>query len=345
MNDQVLVYGANGYTGRFVVEELLERGLVPVLSARNSARHPEALDELRARFPGLELRPAAVEDESALASAMRGVAAVVNCAGPFLDSAVPVAAAAMRAGAHYLDVAAEQGAVQAVYRAHREQRWPVDLAVVPAMAFYGGLADLLATAAAGDWNSMDEVRVGVGLNRWWPTEGTRITGRRNTLARLIVNHGELVPMPADTTAADWHFPPPLGTLPMVPMPFSEIITMSRHLNASSITTALARVALDDVRDPGTPAPDAAENAGDSQTFTVEVVARRGDEERRISASGGGIYAVTAPLVVEAVERLLDGRARILGAAAPGETFDADDFLDALSPKHLIVRREGPDDGA
>jgi hypothetical protein len=28
-----------------------------------------------------------------------------------------------------------------------------------------------------------------------------------------------------------------------------------------------------------------------------------------------------------------------GAAAPGEVFDAADFLDALSPRHLAIRRE------
>jgi hypothetical protein len=29
---------------------------------------------------------------------------------------------------------------------------------------------------------------------------------------------------------------------------------------------------------------------------------------------------------------------VLGAAAPGEVFDAVDFLDALSPHHLTIRR-------
>lgn len=38
---------------------------------------------------------------------------------------------------------------------------------------------------------------------------------------------------------------------------------------------------------------------------------------------------------------MDGRPAAQGAVAPGEVFDAAGFLDALSPRHLTIRREGP----
>ncbi|MGJ6962127.1 hypothetical protein ACSDR0_09470 [Streptosporangium sp. G11] len=72
----------------------------------------------------------------------------------------------------------------------------------------------------------------------------------------------------------------------------------------------------------------------AQTFLVDVVARRAGEQRRATASGRDIYAVTAPIVVEAAVRILDGRARRVGVAAAGELFDASDFLRALDPAHL-----------
>jgi hypothetical protein len=49
------------------------------------------------------------------------------------------------------------------------------------------------------------------------------------------------------------------------------------------------------------------------------------------ASGRDIYAVSAPLAVEAVHRVLTGRTRMVGVASAGEIFDAPDFLRALSP--------------
>ncbi|PSL06822.1 saccharopine dehydrogenase-like protein [Haloactinopolyspora alba] len=333
MNEDVLVYGAYGHTGRFVVAELLRRGFSPVLSGRD----PAALKDLGSQHPGLDVRPAAVDDDRALDAAMRGVAAVVNCAGPFLDTAVPVAKTAIEAGAHYLDISAEQAAAQQIYDSHDRRAQHAGVAAVPAMAFYGGLADLLATAAAADWDAMDEIVVAIGIDRWWPTIGTRNTGRRNTATRLVVEGGQLVPAPTTAPVRDWEFPEPLGRRTVIGAPFTEVISVARHLNVSSVRTYLASDALDDIHDSGTPAPQAIDETGRSaQRFVVDVTVCRGRAQRRISAGGRDIYAVTAPLVVEAVQRLLDGRAVIRGAAAPGETFDARDFLEALTPDHLTL---------
>ncbi|PXY38067.1 hypothetical protein [Prauserella flavalba] len=163
--------------------------------------------------------------------------------------------------------------------------------------------------------------------------------RGGAATRLVVEDGRLVPVPETAAVRDWEFPSPLGSRTVIGNPFSEVITLARHLNASAVHTYLATAALDDLRDAGTPAPSAVDETGRSaQRFAIEVVVRRGTAERRASAAGQDIYAVTAPLVAEAVERLLDGRAGIRGAAAPGETFDAGDFLAALSPEHLTLNR-------
>ena len=54
-----------------------------------------------------------------------------------------------------------------------------------------------------------------------------------------------------------------------------------------------------------------------------------------TAEGQDIYAITAPLVAEALERVLDGRTRSVGVVSAGEIFDASDFLHALAP-HITV---------
>ncbi|MFF8763626.1 saccharopine dehydrogenase family protein [Nocardiopsis dassonvillei] len=335
---RVLVYGAYGHTGRFVVAELVRRGLEPVLSGRNA----HALAAVGRGYPGLEVRPADVGDPAALEEAVRGVAAVVNCAGPFLDTAGPLAAAAVRAGAHYLDVTAEQPSVQATYRAHGEDAAAAGVVVLPAMAFYGGLADLLASAAVGGrGGGVEEVTVAMGLDRWWPTEGTRITGSRNTAPRLVVADGKLVPVGAAAPPHVWDFPAPLGRQKVVRLPFSEVVTMHRHLGAERIDSYLSEAPLAELRDPATSGPEAVDGSGRSaQRFAVDVRVLADGVEHRAVASGRDIYAVTAPLVAEAVTRVLDGRVRATGALAPGQAFDAADFLDALSPWALTVELPG-----
>lgn len=82
-------------------------------------------------------------------------------------------------------------------------------------------------------------------------------------------------------------------------------------------------AVKDLSDPDLSPPPAIDESGRcSQTFLVEVVARLGSEERRAVASGRDIYAISAPLVVEATQRVVSGLARRAGVLAAGEAFDA-----------------------
>ncbi|WP_447008036.1 saccharopine dehydrogenase family protein [Saccharothrix isguenensis] len=324
--DRVLVYGATGHTGRFVVDELLRRGLVPVLAGRSAER----LAAVPPRHAGLDHRVVGVDDPDLLRRAVAGTGAVVNCAGPFLDTALPLAHAAVEAGAHYLDVTAEQPAVQALYRDLDAPARAAGVAVVPAMAFYGGLADLLVTAALDGGSRADEVEVAIGLDRWWPTAGTRVTGERNTATRLVIRGGALTALESPAPSGTWSYPSPLGDQSVVRLPFSEVITIDRHLDIGELRSYLNTAPLADLRDAATPAPPSTDEYGRSaQRFVVDVVVRHGVDTRRISASGRDIYAVTAPIVVEGAVRLLDGRHRGAGAAAPGEAFDAADVLAVL----------------
>jgi hypothetical protein len=116
---------------------------------------------------------------------------------------------------------------------------------------------------------------------------------------------------------------------------AEIVTTSRHLRTAQIHGYMNDAPLADIHNPDTPAPAAADESGrSSQTFLMEVIARKGDAERRAVAHGRDIYAVTAPIVVEATHRAVNGFARTTGVVAAGEVFDARDFLSSLAPAHL-----------
>jgi hypothetical protein len=320
-----MVYGAAGHTGQFVVDELLRRGLTPVVAGRSAERLAAV-----AAYTALDRRVADTHDPGLLRQALAGTGAVINCAGPFLDTAVPLARAAVDVGAHYLDVTAEQPAVAELYRELDSPAREAGIAVVPAMAFYGGLADLLVTAALDGDSRADEVEVAIGLDRWWPTDGTRTTGARNTAVRQVIRAGELAPLADPAPTSTWSYPEPLGDQVVVQLPFSEVMTIHRHLDIGELRSYLNTAPLDDLHDATTRPPVAADESGRSaQRFVVDVVVRRGSDTRHIWCSGRDIYAVTAPIVVEGAVRLLEGRHRGPGAMAPGEVFDAADTLAAL----------------
>lgn len=110
-NRTVAVFGAYGHTGRFIVVELLKNGLRPVLSGRDIHK----LNAVGAAHGGLEARAASIDAPASLDQALHGVAAIINCAGPFSATAAPVIEAALRARIPYLDVVAEPDIAAAAF--------------------------------------------------------------------------------------------------------------------------------------------------------------------------------------------------------------------------------------
>ena len=310
MKQRVAVFGAGGHTGCFVVAELERRGIAPVPCDRAT---------------NLDL-------------ALQRADAVVNCAGPFAGTAARVIDAAIRAGVPYLDVTAEVEVVTDTFARYAEAGIPI----VPAAAFYGGLGDLLATAALGDWPAAEQLTIAYALSSWHPTRGTRATGRvsaqRRNGRRIAYTGRRLQFRDGEQPCGEWTFPAPIGSRPVIgEVTMADSATIPSHLDIPEIATYMSSNALDDLAAPDAPGPVAVDERGRSaQTFLVEVVARSGGAERRAVASGQDIYAVTAPLVAEATCRVLAGAGDTAGVASLGARFGATDFLSSLSPEHLTL---------
>jgi hypothetical protein len=309
MNASIAVIGARGHTGRFVVAELLRRGDRPISITRDEA----ALNE-----------PASPDEPAALDAALAGAQAVINCAGPFATTAVPVIEAAIRAGIPYLDIAAELEVTAEILDRYRT----APVLVVPSVAFFGGLGDLLATAALGDWPAAERITLAYALSSWHPTLGTLRTGRvsadRRGGRRPVFTGGRLRYVEGAAPEGEWDFP--AGRQRVVTQ-FTTVdsVTIPAHLAVGEIATCMTTGAVSDLR-----APHPAPPAGAAQTFLIDVVAERDGQTRRATATGRDIYAITAPIVVEAAHRALtSGRT---GAAAPGACFD---LLPALPLKVVI----------
>ncbi|GAA3045217.1 saccharopine dehydrogenase NADP-binding domain-containing protein [Actinokineospora globicatena] len=319
MGDAVVVYGASGHTGRFVVAELSRRGFEPIPAGRRASD-----------FPGLDVRVAAVDDAAGLDRVLAGAAAVINCAGPFAVTAGPVVEAALRASVPYVDIAAEiEANVDTLARFAG-----MEGVAVPGMAFFGGLGDLLATAAMGDWVRADSVHVAYGLSGWHPTPGTLAAGAvsrdRRGGKRVRFVGGRLEYCSGPLPVEEWDFPQPLGRRAVLgEFTMADVVTIPSHVEVGEVRTYMTTDAAADLA--------AGSTTRTPETFLVDVIVRSGGESRRLAASGRDIYAVTAPLAAEAVERILTGRLRRTGVASAGALFDAPDFLRALSP-HITIHR-------
>jgi short subunit dehydrogenase-like uncharacterized protein len=99
---ELLIYGATGYTGNMAADHAARMGLAPVLAGRNEDR----LRDLGARIY-CPHRVFDVDDPEAVDWALSDATVLLNCAGPYMRTAEPLMAAAIRAGVHYLDIVAE----------------------------------------------------------------------------------------------------------------------------------------------------------------------------------------------------------------------------------------------
>ena len=150
----------------------------------------------------------------------------------------------MAAGAHYLDVTAEQAAVQELHRELDAPARDAGVAVVPAMAFYGGLADLLVTAALdgdsrrGRGRGRDRPRP-VVADRGHPDD----RGPQHRPPPGDPGPHELVSLASPAPTGSWSYQAPLGEQAVVQLPFSEVITIDRHLRVRELLSYLNTASL------------------------------------------------------------------------------------------------------
>lgn len=105
---EVVIYGANGYTGKQTAIRLAKRGIPFIAAGRNAQKIREALSRLpelkEARYEVEEVR----HEEAALTRLLTGKRVIYNLVGPYMQMAEPVVRAALTAGLHYFDATGEQ---------------------------------------------------------------------------------------------------------------------------------------------------------------------------------------------------------------------------------------------
>jgi len=143
-----MIYGANGYTGELVAEEAVARGMRPVLAGRRA----EAVAPLAERL-GCELRAFDLSSAAEIAHQLRGVRALLLCAGPFSRTSRPAVDGCLAAGVHYLDITGEIDVFEACHRRSEEAARAgcillpgVGFDVVPSDCLAASLADALPGA-------------------------------------------------------------------------------------------------------------------------------------------------------------------------------------------------------
>lgn len=102
LKNKLLVYGANGYSARLIIEELINRGIKPVLAGRDEAAIKNVAEKYLCEFRIFNLSDSKKSIES-----LNGIHTVLNCAGPFKYTAKDMIDYCLQTKTNYLDITGE----------------------------------------------------------------------------------------------------------------------------------------------------------------------------------------------------------------------------------------------
>lgn len=338
----LLIYGANGYTGRLIVSVAIARGLRPILAGRDAI----ALQTLAAEHQ-LEARPFALDDAAMIDRALVGASVVLHCAGPFSKTSRAMVDACLRARAHYLDITGEIPVFEACADRDAEAR-ARGIVLLPGVGFDVVPSDCLAAHLHRRLPDATELvlafRTVGGVSR-----GTALTMIENLGKNgAIRGDGRITPVPAafDARMIPFTDEPMLAvTIPWgdvstafhstgIPnvrvytaMPTSQhrLLRLSRALGWLLQSNVVQRQLSSRVR-AGRAGPSEGARARGASFFWGEVRNAAGDiVASRLRGPEG--YTLTADTAVRCAQRVLAGSAPI-GFQTPSRAFGADFVLEA-----------------
>ncbi|SHJ21658.1 Uncharacterized conserved protein [Roseomonas rosea] len=309
---RLMIYGATGYTGRMAATHARAAGLDLILGGRDETRLAELGGSL-----GAEHRVFALDEDTVADAALQDAAVLLNCAGPFLRTAGPLMRGAIRAGAHYLDIAAEPDSYR-LAEAYDEQARAAGAMLLPGS---GGSVAMLGSLVgrATEWVGRPHtIRVALHVAGAM-SRGSAISARENLTAECIERvDGALRPRAAGTTR-DFDFG--RGPVPCFPVTLPDLMTLWRALQAPNIGTfvhvsgsAFPTGDLTVLPD----GPSAEERDAHRYQASAEVTGVQGTTVRAILDTVNA-YSFTPLAAAEASRRVLAGEVRP-GFQTPAELF-------------------------
>jgi short subunit dehydrogenase-like uncharacterized protein len=333
----LLVYGAYGYTGELVAQEAVGRGLDVVVAGRD---RPAV--EAQAGRLGCEQEVVGLDEPRVLDLALADVPVVLNCAGPFADTADPMVAACLRTGTHYLDVTGEIEVFEAL-AARDQQATEADVTVLPGVGFDVVPTDCLAVHLAR--RVSDPTRLALGFQAaGGVSPGTAKTTLRGLGTSGAVRRGgriERVPVGANTRRIDFGNGERVGmsvpwgdvatayhttgipnvTVYMATTPWAVRTVRATRLLGPLLSAGPVQSALEALVDWRVDGPDERTRETGASYVWGEVVAE--DGTRAVSRlRGPETYRLTKLVAVEIAERVLDGDAPT-GFQTPAGAFGPD----------------------
>jgi short subunit dehydrogenase-like uncharacterized protein len=201
MGYKILIYGANGYTGKLITQEAKARGIAVEIAGRNVQQIKELSDETNFPYHILKLT-----ESSKLETLLKDFDTVLHCAGPFSETAIPMVEACIKSNTNYLDITGEIWVFEEVMKYH-EQAQKASIALIPGVGFDVVPTDCLAGYLQKKLPSGKSLELAFVGSKTGMSRGTAVTMAKN-IARggFIRENGKIKNVPLAYEAKELEFP-------------------------------------------------------------------------------------------------------------------------------------------
>lgn len=160
MTGRWMIYGANGYSGRLIAEEAVSRGHQPVLAGRTESQVMSLADTLDVSYQVFDLI-----HQKKIKDNLVGVDLLLNCAGPFSETAQRLQEACLKTGTHYLDITGEHTVLESSYALHQQAR-KCGIVVISGVGFDVMAMDALAYELKQELPTATHLELAVARNEY-----------------------------------------------------------------------------------------------------------------------------------------------------------------------------------
>ncbi|WP_306056512.1 saccharopine dehydrogenase family protein [Natronococcus wangiae] len=354
--DSLLIYGSYGYTGRLVAREAVARGGSPTIAGREGRRVADQADEF-----GLEGRTVDLEADH-LEAEIGSFDAVLNCAGPFVETAEPLARACLETGTDYLDVTGEFPVFERLRRKDEAAR-AARITLLPGVGFEVVPTDCLAATLHERFPAGDRLRLGIKGDLTFSRGTARTFVELADHGSVVRRNGRLLSVPATYRSREIDFGD--GSQHAVTIPTGDVVTAAHTTDIDSVEVygalpARAEPLLsaadslrwllesEPVERAATRAIDAVVDGPDERALATETAVVWG--EVRNGRTGRCVrgrlrtpnpYALTAESAVRAAERVLADERIEPGFQTPARALGADFALELSGTDRELL--ETPDE--
>jgi saccharopine dehydrogenase (NAD+, L-lysine-forming) len=210
---RALVLGGAGGMGQGVARDLIKQPQVTDIVLGDLYPDPERLAPKLRENEKVKLIRMDVNDHEGMVNAFMKTGVVINCAGPFYKTAVPVAKAAVEAKVNYIDICDDYEATEILFKSEIDKMArDAGITVLTGMGSDPGTNNVLVKWYADRLDSVDEIHL------YWVVSIAELSGAawdhslHMTLGKIpqYIN-GELVHVEGGTEEDPVEFLEPLGT--------------------------------------------------------------------------------------------------------------------------------------